>query len=109
MSRYTRTGWQRTDVPALVRQLSPDVRGYRKQVGAGCTLNVFVGTEDGVWHLSIAHYPSEGPNARLPTWEEIRDARYEFCPPELVMAILLPPRSEYVNAHETTMHLWQAG
>lgn len=30
-----------------------------------------------------------------------------FCPDDVTMAMLLPPRSEYVNVHSTTFHLWQ--
>lgn len=57
--------------------------------------------EDGElrWHLSIS-----APN-RYPTWDELADARYDLLPDELTMAMLLPPRVEYVNLHPTTFHL----
>jgi hypothetical protein len=42
---------------------------------------------------------------RYPTWDEIADARYQFVPNDLTMAMLLPPREQYVNLHETTFHL----
>jgi hypothetical protein len=53
------------------------------------------------WHLSISH-PS-----RYPTWDEIKTARYELLAPELTMAMLLPPPSEYVNveAQDNVFHL----
>jgi len=54
-----------------------------------------------LWHVSISH-PS-----RYPTWDEIADVRYALVPDDVTLAMLLPPRSEYVNAHPTTMHLWQ--
>ena len=44
---------------------------------------------------------------RLPTWEEIKDARYLFIPNEVTMALLLPPKEEYVNIHETTMQMYE--
>jgi hypothetical protein len=53
------------------------------------------------WHLSISR-----PD-RLPSWEEIRDARYALIPDEATMACLLPPRAEYVNVHEFCMQLYE--
>lgn len=54
-----------------------------------------------LWHISIAHA------RRYPTWDEIADARYEFVPDEVTMAMLLPPSDEYVNANEYCFHLWE--
>jgi hypothetical protein len=54
------------------------------------------------WHLSLAH-PS-----RLPTWEEARDARYQLIPDAATMALLLPPRAEYVNVHEFCLQMIEA-
>lgn len=51
------------------------------------------------WHLSISHA------SRYPTWDEIRDARYDLLPDDITMAMLLPPKSEYVNAHSNCFHL----
>lgn len=53
------------------------------------------------WHMSISHA------SRNPTWEEIRDARYEFIPNHVTMAMLLPPKEEYVNVHKYCFHLHQ--
>lgn len=50
-------------------------------------LRVIVAWEVGHgWHLSISH-PS-----RYPTWDEIRDARYDLVPDGCTLAMLLPPR-----------------
>jgi hypothetical protein len=62
---------------------------------------VFVGLEPAGWHLSISH-----PN-RNPTWEEIKQARYDFCPHDVTMAMILPPTTEYVNIHNFCFHLHQ--
>jgi hypothetical protein len=66
------------------------------------------------WHLSISHRsnvlagPSGGPApGRLPLWDEIKEARYRFCPNEVYMAQILPPKEEFVNFHPTTMHLYE--
>lgn len=109
MSRYTRTGWYLEETPALVLAISPTNKCYQKEVADG-HLSVFVGEEPGIgWHMSISHrLNSKGsPPGRYPTWDEIRDARYEFVPDQATMAMLLPPKGEYVNAHDTTFHLHQ--
>lgn len=51
------------------------------------------------WHMSISCA------RRYPTWDEIRDARYELLPDEITMAMLLPPKAEYVNLHQNCFHL----
>lgn len=65
----------------------------------GCS--VIVGKEKGRWHLSIAH------PKRLPTWEELRDARYEFTPADVTMVMVLPRPEQYVNIHPNCLHLWE--
>lgn len=88
------------------------VRAFQRTLADG-HLSVFVAREPHGWHLSISHrrnlvLPGGGsPPGRLPTWEEIRDARYRFVPDDVTMAMLLPPSGEYVNQMETCMHLWQ--
>jgi hypothetical protein len=51
------------------------------------------------WHLSISHAN------RYPVWNEIRDARYALLPDDCTMAMLLPPRAQYVNLHPNCFHL----
>jgi hypothetical protein len=50
---------------------------------------------------------AEWARGRLPAWEEVRDARYATVPDEATMALLLPPRSEYVNVHEFCLQLYE--
>lgn len=66
------------------------------------------------WHMSISHrrsvvspFTGKPVPGRIPTWEEIRDARYDLVPDDVTVAMLLPPSSEYVDIHPTTMHLHQ--
>lgn len=66
-------------------------------------LAVFVGIEEGYWHLSISH------PERYPSWDEIKEARYEFLPHSLHIAMILPPPSEYVNIHSNCFHLHELG
>lgn len=61
---------------------------------------VMVGLESG-WHLSISH------PKRLPTYDEVKEARYKFLPDNAHMAMIFPPKSEFVNVCETCFHLWE--
>lgn len=85
-------------------------RVFTRRVNDG-QLRLFVGREplgdNGKlqWHLSCSFHPTAPFPLRLPTWEELKEARYEFCPDEAYMAIIMPPKSEYVNLEETTMHM----
>ena len=51
------------------------------------------------WHLSISC------RDRYPVWDEIRDARYALIPDDCTMAMMLPPKREYVNVHKNCFHL----
>lgn len=51
------------------------------------------------WHLSISH------PTRYPVWDEIRDARYDLLPDACTMAMMLPPKAEYVAIHPNCFHL----
>lgn len=82
--------------PEIKALLEPNARVYR----FGECLVIVGKSEDG-YHMSISH-----PN-RYPTWDEIKEARYRFAPDDVTMAMLLPPKEEYVNIHENCFHLWQ--
>lgn len=68
----------------------------------GGDLRCIVSKDEGRWHLSMSH------RSRYPTWDEMADARYRFIPNRAQMAMLAPPREEFVNVHDTTLHLWEA-
>lgn len=53
------------------------------------------------WHLSVAH------PRKLPPWHAVRDARYAFLPDSVTMALLLPPKDQYVNIHQFCMQMWE--
>ena len=82
--------------PHVAALLEPGSRAFRY---GGC--NVIVSKQRAGWHLSISR------KDRLPTWEEMRDARYALVPDEATMALLLPPQSEYVNVHEFCMQMYE--
>jgi hypothetical protein len=62
---------------------------------------VLVGIEDGKWHLSISH------DKRLPTYWEVKAARYRLCPDDKHMAMIFPPQSQFVNIHDNCLHLFE--
>ena len=101
-------GWHEVSVPKTLAAVFPGTHAYQRNVADG-HLSVFAGVEAGKWHLSISHrrngYPF--PPGRYPSWGEIKEARYAFCPGNITMAMLLPPAEQWVNAHDTTFHLHQ--
>jgi len=52
-------------------------------------------------HLSISH------QERLPTWEEVKTARYKLMPHEIDVMMVLPRPADYVNLHSNCFHLWE--
>lgn len=66
---------------------------------SGC--RVIVSIDAGLWHMSISH-PS-----RLPTYDELKNARYKYLPDEIMAAQIFPPQAEFVNLHPYCLHVWQ--
>lgn len=62
-------------------------------------LRAIVSRDEGRWHLSLSC-----PD-RYPNWDELADARYDLVPHECDMAMILPPPSDYVNAHHFVLQL----
>lgn len=82
---------------ALTGQIEPNLRTFQKG-----ELWIMVGwTHKDGWHLSISH------RDRYPTWDEIKDARYALLPNDAMIAMMLPPKDEYVNLHPNCFHLWE--
>ena len=110
--------WRQVPIPPRVLAgLEPDARCFVRRLDDRdrTVLQVTVGRSSNAgWHLSIVHVrtdlvgPTGGPvTGRIPTWEEIRDARYELLPDDIYMAIILPPRKDYVDLGPSTMHLYE--
>jgi hypothetical protein len=79
-------------------------RVWRRNVGDGRLAAICALEPDG-WHLSISHAGHGSRLVRYPTWDEIADARYALLPPDITVAMFLPPPGEYVALHDTTFHL----
>lgn len=62
---------------------------------------VIVTIDDGAWHLSIS------TRSALPSYKEMKEARYRFLPNEIYMAEIFPPQEEFVNVAPYCRHLYQ--
>lgn len=80
-------------------EIASPLKGVKAYKFGRC--KVLVDQRSGGWHLSISHH------RELPRWEEVREARYTFIPSDVTMAMILPPKTEYVNIHEYCFHLFQ--
>ena len=111
----SREDWRQQPISPM-HGMQPGTRLFYRRVDDGM-LRAFVSPPhqpSGMgWHLSISHAtnlaaPGGGMiPGRYPSWDEIRDARYDLLPDEYTFGILLPPKAEYVNIHPTTFHLHQ--
>lgn len=88
---------RKTASNATFQRIPAPIPGARAYRFGECA--VLVGVEAGRWHLSISH------PYRYPEWNEIKRARYELCPHNITMAMLLPPPAQYINIHENCFHL----
>lgn len=109
-----RKAWKKVPVPAILLLAEPGTVCWQKDLAEpeypGGHLSVFVSPDYGDGHhLSISHrywFDTAWVPGRYPTWDEIVEIRYEFAAKDITMALLLPPKEEYVNLHSTTFHLW---
>ena len=104
-------------------QKFPDWQGckhYAKRLPDNSELMVLVGREprnggENVWHLSISCRYAQLSNLqggalkkRIPTFEEIKEARYRFIPDEVNMGMLFPPKKYWVTLPDSVViHLWE--
>lgn len=65
----------------------------------GC--HIIVTKDAGLWHLSISH------PYRYPTYDELKKARYDYMPDEIMAAQIFPPKKDFINVHPFCFHLWQ--
>ena len=76
--------------------VEPDAQAYAL---GECSICVGTDPGSGLQHLSIAH------PKRLPTWDEVKEARYRLMAPDAVVAMILPPEADYINIHSHCFHL----
>lgn len=81
---------------------------WNKQVDDG-TLAVYL-SEDGPQkrhHLSISHTAGLGHDLREPSREELYEARREFVPDEVFMAMLVPASEAKLSGPFHSLHLME--
>ncbi len=62
-----------------------------------------------LWHLSVSFRDHEGGLTRLPTWDELKHAKFQLVPANVPMVLIFPRRGvPYVDLHQTTLHLWES-
>jgi hypothetical protein len=57
-------------------------------------------------HVSV--HVKQGNKTRTPVWDEMCFVKDLFWDPEDVVIQIHPKKSEYVNFHQNTLHLWRA-
>jgi hypothetical protein len=109
-NRYRESDWNGRQIKSKtmreIKEINSPVMGSKAYAMGECRIIVarnIYGTTKGLgparWHLSISCAN------RYPTWDEIHDARYQLLPDDCIMAIILPPKEEYVNLHPNCFHL----
>ncbi len=65
-----------------------------------------IASDGGGWeHVSVS--PCKHKRKACPTWEEMCGIKDVFFHPEECVVEYHPPKREYVNIHETCLHLWR--
>lgn len=59
------------------------------------------------YHLSVSHLAGEGHALREPTREELFEARREFVPDGVFMAMLVPPSEAKLTGPFHSLHLME--
>jgi hypothetical protein len=112
-------GWIQPPPPDHPTFRNGKAKLYQKDAGDGF-FNLIIerrmGVDDatifpnGRWHMSMSHNSMvSGPQGniakRMPTWDELKAARYKFLPKDINMAIMMPPENMYYSLHETCIHM----
>ena len=73
---------------------------------SGYTLQIIASDGLGWEHVSVLAYDRNG-KSRIPNWKEMCFIKNEFWGDEDVVMQLFPKKSEYVNNHQSVLHLWR--
>ncbi len=82
-------------------QANTEFWGMGKLVAKMPEVRIFLSrpTADTKWHLTISR------ENRYPHWDEVTRARYSLIPDHVVMAMLLPPKDDYISLHDYVFQL----
>jgi len=76
--------------------LDCDIYGFKNS-----NIVIMHSIEDGLNHISMSY------KDKLPSYEEMKEARYQICPDIDKMAQIFPNKEEFVNLHPYCLHLWE--
>lgn len=67
------------------------------------------GWEQRLWHLSVSHDRADGKPGRLPSYDELKAAKYQLLSEDVAMVLVFPRKSApYVDVYPTCLHLWES-
>lgn len=89
--------------PGLRPIPNPLWEAYILELPTGVTAQVVISSDLGWDHVSVS-IPGE---ARCPTWEEMCAVKDAFFHEQETVLQFHPPKSDYVNLHPFTLHLWK--
>jgi len=85
-----------------IRAFDPIARCFMARTQRNETIIILASDHNGKgWHISASLAN------RLPTYEELKEIRYRLAPGNITMAMIFPPKEEFVNLHEFCHHLHQ--
>ena len=90
-----RPSYQKRTIWKSARCVLPDTNAYDGSTGCYALVS-----RTGPKHISVS------AKRRYPTWDELASARDRFVP-GVRMVMHFPTADEYVNVHETCLHLWE--
>ena len=62
-----------------------------------------------LWHLSVSFRSDDGALSRCPTWDELKNAKFNLVQADVAMVLIMPRKNvPYVNVHQSTLHLWES-
>jgi len=79
----------------------------REALAPGIRTRLFIIASDGRGWEHVSVHAHEGRRSRTPTWDEMCLVKDLFWDPEDMVMQLHPRRSQYVNDHPHTLHLWR--
>lgn len=95
--------WKRLD--PLVRQMENYLLAaecFLREDGLRVLISLEEQTAPGVRWL----HASASFDDHTPSWDDMVDVKESFMGPDVFAVQMHPPRAEYVNVHQHTLHLW---
>lgn len=93
-----------------------DYRRYEADIGDGVLRAIVSQDKAGhfgarLWHISVSHRMRNGEFLRVPSYDEIKHAKYSLLSVDVPMQLIFPKKGigkKFVDLHPTTLHLWEA-